>query len=337
MAEVVRYVDPDATGVGNGTSWTDAYTSLNAWEAAEQTDLVSDGDWHHVYVRASSNSPDTTETDINGWTTGSSNYILIEAASGDEALKSGWSSTRYRLIVTDPGDFSLSIKEEYFRIKGIQLGAVYSSANYKAVLGTFYLPSSSDIRIYDCRIQTSGGAYKGVNSTDADFNIKVWNTVFHGITDDGVTGTFGTVEIFNCIIANCSDHGIYASAGTWTIKNTAVFNTADDIDMAGAGSSTVDYCASDDGDGTNAVAPSGSDWDNEFTDSASGDFTLEAGGNCENGGTTDPGSGLYDTDMEGDDYDDAGGWSIGVDEISGGAPSVSIPVILHHLRQQGVA
>ena len=85
------------------------------------------------------------------------------------------------------------------------------------------------------------------------------------------------------------------------------------------GGTTVDYCASDDGDGTNAVAPSGANWANEFSNAAGGDFTLVAGGNCEGGGTDDPGSGLYSNDMDGDAYTSP--WSIGVDAktAAGGA------------------
>ena len=57
MAEVIRYVDTDIVGGdADGTSWANAYSSLTIWEAAEQTDLPTDGDWHHVFVRASSRS-----------------------------------------------------------------------------------------------------------------------------------------------------------------------------------------------------------------------------------------------------------------------------------------
>ena len=76
-AQVIRYVDPDAAGAANGTSWADAYTSLSAWEAAEQTDLVSAGNYHTVYCRSSGGTDDTTPFAINSWTTGSSNYIVI--------------------------------------------------------------------------------------------------------------------------------------------------------------------------------------------------------------------------------------------------------------------
>ena len=39
MAQVIRYIDPDASGVGNGTSWTDAYTSMQGFNSAEAKDL----------------------------------------------------------------------------------------------------------------------------------------------------------------------------------------------------------------------------------------------------------------------------------------------------------
>ena len=86
MAEIIQYVDPDAVGAGNGDSWTDAYTSLNAWEAGEQQDLT-DGtpDWMHCYCRASSGTVDSTVYEILGWTTAAASYILVEAASTDRA------------------------------------------------------------------------------------------------------------------------------------------------------------------------------------------------------------------------------------------------------------
>lgn len=85
MAEVIRYIDPDAAGAATGLDWTNAYTSGAQWEAASQTDLDAAGNWHHAYVRSSAGTADATFT-INAWTTSTNCYILIEAASTDRAI-----------------------------------------------------------------------------------------------------------------------------------------------------------------------------------------------------------------------------------------------------------
>jgi len=294
MAEVIRYVDTDATGSGTGVDWANAYTSLSAWEAAEQTDLVSDGDWHHVYCRASSGTADTTGVAINGWTTDSTHYILVEAASGDEAVKSGWGTTRYRLSTTSMG---ITTDLTYIHVKGLQIETGGDSCFYinSTITGSNY--------IYNCYLRntTSGfaGAYLRGNP-----NLYVWNNIIESLAYGIMSrDTTGTLYAYNNIVYNCSTVGIrQRGIGTLISTNNASFNNPDDF-VQESGTLTIDHCASDDGDGTNAVSPSGGDWDNEFVDPANGDFTLLNTGNCYHGGTENsPDSTLYTTDMEGDPY-----------------------------------
>ena len=71
MAEVVRYVNTASAG-GDGTTnneagATAAYASLNAWEAAEQTDLDTANNWMHVYCSTGSGTAaDAVATLISG-------------------------------------------------------------------------------------------------------------------------------------------------------------------------------------------------------------------------------------------------------------------------------
>ena len=67
---VTKIVDPD-----NGTG-TD-YTSLSAWEAGMQKDLVSADEISVAKCRCTGGTADTTAFSINGWTTDATRYIKI--------------------------------------------------------------------------------------------------------------------------------------------------------------------------------------------------------------------------------------------------------------------
>jgi len=74
------YVDSEAIGAGDGTSIEDAYTSLAAWEAAEQINLVAEG--RSIVVHLSPGKPELGPVNIgDGWTTSRSKRIFIKGAT----------------------------------------------------------------------------------------------------------------------------------------------------------------------------------------------------------------------------------------------------------------
>jgi len=324
-AEVVRYVDPDSVGTPDGLTWATAYLSLSLWEAGEGTNLVSDGDWHHVYCRASSGSADTTQVTINGFTTDSTHYIVVEAADGDQALKTGISTSRYRLAL-DPGNTGIILVEDnYVTIKGIQIVGTFSTHGHDIKI------TATNCKVDSCYLtgDLTGDHWNfGVEvGTGPD---TIFNTIATGFNNTNTNAGFrtdtGTMYVYNSISYDCYA-GVRNGSGTVVATNCAVFSsTGEDFN----GTITVDYCASDDGTGTNSVAASGSDWANEFPDYATLDFTMINTGNAYHGGTTGPATSLYTTDMEGDTYYSTA-YSIGVDEYVA-AGGISIPVAMNHYR-----
>jgi len=308
MATVDVYIDPDASGAGTGVDWANAYNSINAAEAAEQTDLDSANDIMIFHCRASSGTVDSTNVTINGWTTSATDYLEIRTASTDRAAKNGWDATKFRLdVAAGDGFYCL---ESYVRFDGLQI-----EAGDQAFL---FAITSGDVRISNCRIQNSNYAIYVSQASDSP-NCKAWNNIIDTMNNDGIywRTSAGTVDIYNCVVYNCVDDGIQVVSGNINAINCAVFGNGDDF----IGTFTsIDYCASDDGDGTNSISPSGGNWANEFNDYANGDFTLLSGGNCKDGGTNDPGSGLYSDDMEGDAR--VSPWDVGIDEYiaAGGNP-----------------
>jgi hypothetical protein len=79
--ELVKYVDPDATGAGNGNSWTDAYTSLATCISTEAQDLTDNGgDTLLIWCRSSGGTDDTSAVVIAGgaWTTSATCTVTIQ-------------------------------------------------------------------------------------------------------------------------------------------------------------------------------------------------------------------------------------------------------------------
>ena len=150
-----------------------------------------------------------------------------------------------------------------------------------------------------CFIKTGGTSAIGIYSASSSAPTFT-NTIVTGVPDGITVADWGNTYVYNCDIANASSTGIkrVGTNGTKpTVKNCAVFNTGDDFSGSFA---TIDYCASDDGDGTNPVTPSGGGawWPDDFADAANNDFTLLSSSNLVGSGVDL--SGIFTNDINDD-------------------------------------
>ena len=307
---------------------TGDYASLNAALVGEAQDLTDGaGDTYTINCQATTDVADTTAAAVTGWTTGEAEYITIKAVAGEEAIKTGWSATRYRLMVTD--NTCLAVSEDYVRIEGLQVGPNADTTNS---YGIHYnnVGASNELRVDSCRISGAGSnTCRGLTCFDGDAIGKIFNTIFENFASRGIyVNNCTVVDVLNCIIYHSSYDGIEYNAGAGSIRNSAVFKNADDFDIVG--DATVDYCASDDGDNEGhdvAESGGGADWPDDFVDAANGDFTLKTDSGLVGNGTDDPGSGLYSDDIEGDARSST--WDVGADEYVAAGVTLTVAELAH--------
>lgn len=266
-------------------------------------------------------------------TTGASRHNNIHISESGGKANSYRISAVFNGIVVDGPD-------SYVWIDGIQIDAGMSSFG----TGIGISSNSSGIhRISNCIIkgnQNLGGILNtGIGYVFASvldsLEVYCWNNIvydFGGTLNIGIAMSMTDMDsyLYNNTIFN-NTYGFYAATGTYELINNNIFNNVDDFyDLTDA---TIDYCASDDGDGTNAIdiSPGGveaDDWNDAMTDYANGDVSIkDTDSVLYNAGTDDPGNGLYDDDIGGDIRESP--WCIGADEyiIFSSAERISLEVI----------
>ncbi len=313
MAERAVTVDTDGT--------TGDYASVQAaitGELVVESDLSGTGDFLTITCQATTDAADTTAATVNGFTTAAANYVSIEAGASDRARSTGYVTSKFRMTQSDT--IIMAVQDNHVRVDGIQFGLTIT-ANNTAYCYNVTAVATGDLRASNCYFEAVSmagtGQGMGVRTADADADLTMWNCIFNNFlsgADTAFRATFfsakDTVFLYNCLAYGCY-HGF--SGGGNGIHNSVSFNNTNDFDGTWT---TIDFCASDDNDGTNNVAgnEADADWTTDFNDAANGDFTLLTGSPLKGGGTDDPsGSGFGDPDINGDSRTST--WDVGPDEF----------------------
>ena len=348
-ATITRYVDPDATGAANGTSFADAYTSLFDCEAAEQQDLTdAGGDVMEIHCRSSAGTVDSTRVDFIGWTTAVASYISIAVDAADRHDGKWTTGNVYRLEVTMTGDSQsvLKLSEDYVRVDGLQIAFTNDDfASARAIFTGGQVATNNDIRISNTIVKgvsLSGATDQcyGIDSSDNDTILKIWNCIVYDVVNGtvtcwGINFAFGaTIDIYNTTVIGCRRNISCTTANTYNVYNSVAYGATESggnwLGTAAAGTNNAT-------EGTDAQMPQTDRVDNvvtgDFEDYASDDFHLASGSALEAQGVEDPASsGLFTDDIDGDTRAVGSVWDIGADEFvaaaGGGGGGRSIRIII---------
>jgi len=326
--EVVKIVDPDN---GPGTD----YTSLSAWEAGEQGNLVDDDKIAIAKCRNTGGSADTTALEIRGWTTDTDHYIKIWTDPNEGYRHDGTAGTGYRLDITD-GSQVIYIRESHVKIFGLELTGSGTEYGFYAAAWE----SIDDIELAYNLIHdlggtdaSSGGITFGT-STRYISNLKFYNNIIYNIGGSGFhskSASSNSGNIFNNTIFNCNksnnvwEAGIRDESGQFVFKNNAVFDSGNkDYYGNEATQNGGSNNASSDDTGNSGLQNLSSS--NQFVDTTDGseDLHLKSGADLIDAGTDL--SSYFTDDIDGDTR--SGTWDIGADEYVSAAAPTKVQVII---------
>jgi hypothetical protein len=257
-------------------------------------ELKIQGDW--------SGGADTAGCLVDGLTTDATRYLKIYTDASNRAKASAWDTTRYILSVSNVN--AIRIRDDYVWVDGLQITVPAVDGDDDNCL--YYASATASANLYkisNCRLVGCGdGTYhqRGIFLDDTDAVGTIWNCIVSGFKGDvnstGIRLNCNTANVYNCVVYDCY-LGVRRTAGTTNIYDSAVFNCTDDFNNT---PTVIDYCASDDNDGTNNVAESGggAGWTGDFTAAATGNFTLISTSALV-GAANETGSGTFSDDIDG--------------------------------------
>ena len=249
-----RYVDPNSSAGGNGTTnaltgTNRAYASLSEWESARQGTLT---EVEEVICSTNGGAAHTGTVTINGWTTSSSNYIDLKVAAGHRHA-GVWDNTKFRMT---PTTFCIRVIAEHVRITGFQFYVAFTSGvtptNQICIdIGNNF--SAGQVQLQECiiRSNSTSSGHTGIalrtNSTlpsvirncvvyDWPTGISnptgpliyVYNTTVHGCAT-GVSGSNSEIVAKNVLVQDCT-----TACWSGTFHANCTNNASDDNTAPGA-------------------------------------------------------------------------------------------------------
>jgi hypothetical protein len=225
---VTRYVNTDADPGGNGvnnntTANTDyAYDSLSAWEAGEQGSALTED--HVCYFDGA--TIDTTQLDINGWTTNGYRITVTVEAANEHSIV--WDTNLPRFEVTNDTN-CIRIQENNVSIIGLQIRFIATTSGTRRGIyndapgnGTTVISHNIIRGSLSASADTGTGIYI---SPDVDND----NTITHCYNNIVYDVAFGLAVV----------RGIYFRNGRCIVYCNTVYNCAYGLDHSGASSHVV--------------------------------------------------------------------------------------------------
>lgn len=301
------------------------YTTLAAAIAGEKGNLVSLDRQLTIECYAMEDTTSVTIANAD-WTTDSTRYILITVPTA-ERHAGVWSDSKYRLV-TSAGT-TLSIQNEYVHLDGLQLRSTATS-NYSASLyvGGTSNASGGTLYVRNCILRGNSDSYQGAafGTYQITATAYFYNNLFYGADKwngaYGVSsGTAGNYYFYNNTFAANHTALRVSGAGTWVMVNNlftgntnmtyATFAFAAGTDYNRTSNAALGYTVAGEGNTHDAVSQT-------FTFAAAGNYHLDAtDAGAKDLGVSDPGSGLFSTDVDGETR--SGSWDVGFDEIASSA------------------
>jgi hypothetical protein len=294
---------------GRDAYYDGTYTSCTAWEAGRDG-AAAGGTTETGEIVGPWNADDTNAFSIFGWNSTTTIILKALGSSRHSGTYDASSPGPHRLVASSTTTL-INMAESNLTVEGMQLrNAILGDADSQCLQIS---QEQQDKTIRDCMLVIAGDG-ESVIIGSATAQCVIFNCVCYS-EGGGSEGIFvsvaNAVDIWNCTIDNFQN-GIERDDGTVTAKNCAVLNSSgDDFN----GTVTVDYCASDDGTGTNAqTLDSTNNYQDEFNDQANNDYNMISGSICVGNGVDDPGSGEYSDDII--DVARNSTWDIGAFELA---------------------
>lgn len=284
------------------------YTSLSAWEAGEQADLVtadeiSVAECYHDW-------PGGLEDNVTiaGWTTDSTRYPKITVPSSDRhtgVLKSGANYTGFTILGASYNVSCVVLQQDYAVCEYVAAEQTSGGS-----LGHVFYQLNENSRIHGCI---------GTTSNSIVFYQLGWVTssIAH---DAGTVGFFAggnAAKVSNCSAIGCATG--FEGQNNRSVEFENCLGSGNTIaDFTLNNSNTAIYCASSDASADDKGG-AGNRINQTFTfsDAASDDYHLAAA----DAGAKGYGTNLYTDfthDIDGDEWPAAGAWDIGADYYAGG-------------------